>query len=240
MTVARYLQPDVLADLGAKMVFVEGPARWGRPRSPRALEADAGVYLNWDNSRDRREIRVAHWPATPALVVLDEVHKWRAWKRWLRARTTRTASACVSSSWVRPGHNQRWRLAPGRYHHYRPIPSDWPSSPRRTQAAPVRTGARDWRRPWAREPITSGAGLRGRGFPAAPPRPVGAHASALAARPARAVLPRGRPLHPRHRPRPLDRAVRRRAAGARGFAALAERAAGGPRGEPSGGRSPLD
>jgi hypothetical protein len=86
------------------------------------LEATPGVYLNWDNSRDRREIRAAHWPATPALVVLDEVHKWRAWKRWLkgeydahgeRVRFLVTGSARLDT-YRRGGDSLQ-----GRYHHYR-------------------------------------------------------------------------------------------------------------------------
>ena len=85
MAVIRYLQPDVLADLGAKMVLVDGPRQVGKTTLARlCLETTPGLYLNWDNSRDRREIRAARWPATPALVVLDEVHKWRQWKRWLK------------------------------------------------------------------------------------------------------------------------------------------------------------
>ena len=123
MAIARYLQPDVLADLGTKMVFVDGPRQVGKTTLARlCLEATPGVYLNWDNSRDRRGIRAAQWPATPALVVLDEVHKWRQWKRWLkgeydthgaRVRFLVTGSARLDT-YRRGGDSLQ-----GRYHHYR-------------------------------------------------------------------------------------------------------------------------
>ena len=123
MAVARYLQPDVLADLGTKMVFVDGPRQVGKTTLARlCLDATPGIYLNWDNSRDRREIRAAQWPATPALVVLDEVHKWRQWKRWLkgeydahgaRVRFLVTGSARLDT-YRRGGDSLQ-----GRYHHYR-------------------------------------------------------------------------------------------------------------------------
>ncbi len=85
-------------------------------------KADTGVYLNWDSREDRREIRAARWPGGEALVVLDELHKWRGWKGWLkgefdkhrdRLRFLVTGSARLDL-YRRGGDSLQ-----GRYHHYR-------------------------------------------------------------------------------------------------------------------------
>src|SRR3989304_8080538 len=82
MVRSRYLEPAIREDLSGKMVFVAGPRQVGKTTLARRVLAGAGpgLYLNWDNREDRREIRAARWPAGPALVVLDELHKWRQWK----------------------------------------------------------------------------------------------------------------------------------------------------------------
>jgi len=83
--VVRYLQPAIAGDLQDRMVLVAGPRQVGKTTLARqCLAVTPGVYLNWDNRDDRREIRAARWPGQPALVVLDELHKWRNWKGWLK------------------------------------------------------------------------------------------------------------------------------------------------------------
>ena len=86
MDLRRYLESPIREDLAAKMVFLAGPRQVGKTTVARHLLArsDDGVYLNWDNREDRREIRAARWPAGASLVVLDELHKWRAWKSWIK------------------------------------------------------------------------------------------------------------------------------------------------------------
>ena len=37
-----------------------------------------------DSRDDRREIRSPRWPGGEALVILDELHKWRGWKGWIK------------------------------------------------------------------------------------------------------------------------------------------------------------
>ena len=82
----RYLESSITTDLRKKMVLLAGPRQVGKTTLARRIleQAEAGAYLNWDNREDRREIREARWPAGQALVVLDELHKWRGWKRWLK------------------------------------------------------------------------------------------------------------------------------------------------------------
>ena len=79
----RYLTPQVLEDLGRKMVFVSGPRQVGKTTLARSLPgADAG-YLNWDVSHDRERILKGELPAN-ALWVFDEIHKYRGWRNWLK------------------------------------------------------------------------------------------------------------------------------------------------------------
>ncbi len=120
----RYLQAAIDEDLGGKMVLLAGPRQVGKTTIARSLldRRPSGRYLNWDQRDDRREIRDAHWPAEPALVVLDELHKWRGWKRWLKgeydAHHPRTQFLVTGSArldvYRRGGDSLQ-----GRYHHYR-------------------------------------------------------------------------------------------------------------------------
>ncbi len=124
MDLRRYLEAPIQADLAQKMVFVDGPRQVGKTTLARHIlgAAGPGVYLNWDNSRDRKEIRQAQWPGGAPLVALDEVHKWRSWKRWIkgefdkhkdRVRFLVTGSARLDI-YRRGGDSLQ-----GRYHHYR-------------------------------------------------------------------------------------------------------------------------
>jgi predicted AAA+ superfamily ATPase len=106
------------------MVFVAGPRQVGKTTlAKQILEASGpGLYLSWDQKQDRRGIYRAQWPADEALIVLDELHKYRLWKRWLkgeydkhrdRLRFLVTGSARLDL-YRRGGDSLQ-----GRYHHYR-------------------------------------------------------------------------------------------------------------------------
>jgi len=121
---ARYLEPSVRQDLAEKMVFIAGARQVGKTTLARRIMATStsSAYYNWENRADRAEIRAARWPAGKALVVLDELHKWRAWKGWLkgeydqhreRLRFLVTGSARLDI-YRRGGDSLQ-----GRYHHYR-------------------------------------------------------------------------------------------------------------------------
>lgn len=124
MLLKRSLEAPVEEDLARKAVFLAGPRQVGKTTlARRVLDSfGAGVYLSWDNREDRREIRAARWPGGRALVVLDELHKWRGWKGWLkgefdkhrdRLRFLVTGSARLDL-YRRGGDSLQ-----GRYHHYR-------------------------------------------------------------------------------------------------------------------------
>lgn len=141
----RYLEPAIVADLPAKMVFVAGPRQVGKTTLARRIlyEAGEGLYLSWDNRADRREIRAARWPGGGALVVLDELHKWRGWKGWLkgefdqhrwRLRFLVTGSARLDV-YRRGGDSLQ-----GRYHHYRLHPFSLAEAEARAVAPPTPGG----------------------------------------------------------------------------------------------------
>jgi predicted AAA+ superfamily ATPase len=120
----RYLEPPISEDLAAKMVFVAGPRQVGKTTLARRVLRGwrSGVYLSWDNREDRAEIRAARWPAGKALVVLDELHKWRGWKRWLKGvydKHRERLAFLVTGSARLDVYRRGGDSLQGRYHHYR-------------------------------------------------------------------------------------------------------------------------
>jgi predicted AAA+ superfamily ATPase len=124
MIVSRYLEPAIGEDLDRKMVFLAGARQIGKTTLARhLLEADgSGVYLSWDRREDRKEILAARWPGEPALVVLDEVHKYRFWKRWIKGEFDRHGDRIrflVTGSARLDVYRRGGDSLQGRYHHYR-------------------------------------------------------------------------------------------------------------------------
>lgn len=124
MLSVRYLQGPVAGDLARKMVFVAGPRQVGKTTLARQIlsERDAGAYLSWDRREDRDAIRKAQWPAGEALVVLDELHKYRHWKRWIKGEFDAhrdRLSFLVTGSARLDVYRRGGDSLQGRYHHYR-------------------------------------------------------------------------------------------------------------------------
>jgi hypothetical protein len=120
----RYLETPVARDLEEKMVFVAGPRQVGKTTLARRILAthSGGIYLNWDNRQDRQEIRAARWPAAEAMVVLDEIHKWRPWKSWLKGEYDRHRDHLhflVTGSARLDVYRRGGDSLQGRYHHHR-------------------------------------------------------------------------------------------------------------------------
>ncbi|MBI4768673.1 MAG: ATP-binding protein [Deltaproteobacteria bacterium] len=67
------------------MVFLSGPRQVGKTTLAKTfLKKEEDQYYNWDRREDRKRILSAQWPATPATIVLDELHKYRRWKSWIK------------------------------------------------------------------------------------------------------------------------------------------------------------
>jgi predicted AAA+ superfamily ATPase len=120
----RYLELRIREDLESKMVLLAGPRQVGKTTLARRLLDDArsGVYLNWDNREDRKELRAARWPGGRGLVVLDEIHKWRPWKSWLKGEVDRHGGRLrflVTGSARLDGSRRGGDSLQGRYHHFR-------------------------------------------------------------------------------------------------------------------------
>jgi len=80
---ARYLRPQLEADLARKMVFVAGPRQVGKTTLAKSLPHAAAGYRNWDVAKDRTELLTGVLPDAP-LWIFDELHKYRSWRNWLK------------------------------------------------------------------------------------------------------------------------------------------------------------
>lgn len=150
----RYLEAPIRADLPAKMVFVAGPRQVGKTTLAQQILAASGpgVYLSWDNREDRAEIRAALWPGGRALVVLDELHKWRGWKGWLKGEFDKHRGRLqflVTGSARLEVYRRGGDSLQGRYHHYRLHPLSYgeiltpgePKPPEPAAELPIPTAA---------------------------------------------------------------------------------------------------
>ncbi|MCK4303448.1 MAG: ATP-binding protein [Candidatus Eisenbacteria sp.] len=120
----RYLEAPITADLTEKMVFLAGPRQVGKTTLAKQILAAAGtgICLNWDNREDRREIRAARWPGGSALVILDELHKWRTWKNWIKGEFDKHRDHIqflITGSARMDIYRRGGDSLQGRYHHYR-------------------------------------------------------------------------------------------------------------------------
>jgi len=120
----RYLARPIAEDLDSKMVFVAGPRQVGKTTLARHVLRtwSSGLYLTWDNREDRATLRTAQWPPGRALVVLDELHKWRGWKRWLKGEFDKHRERLrflVTGSARLDVYRRGADSLQGRYHHYR-------------------------------------------------------------------------------------------------------------------------
>jgi len=106
------------------MVFVAGPRQVGKTTLAKQIldREKTGKYLTWDRREDRKEIREARWPEGKALIVLDEIHKYRQWKRWIKGEYDKYRDRLrflVTGSARMDIYRRGGDSLQGRYHHYR-------------------------------------------------------------------------------------------------------------------------
>lgn len=125
MVKTRYLVEPIVEDLKAKMVFVGGPRQVGKTTLARNLVAarcGETAYFNWDKRSERVKMMAAEWPASAQLIVLDEIHKYRAWKRFVKGEfdTHRDKYRFIVTGSARLDiYRKGGDSLQGRYHYYR-------------------------------------------------------------------------------------------------------------------------
>lgn len=121
----RYSTPHIERDLRKKMVFVGGPRQVGKTTLALSiLQGDEThpAYMNWDYFEDKQDILRGALPSNQALVVLDEIHKYKQWRNLIKGlydkRKSKTAFLITGSArldYYRKGGDS----LQGRYHYHR-------------------------------------------------------------------------------------------------------------------------
>ena len=122
----RYLKPALIADLEEKMVFVGGPRQVGKTTLALSLLPDGTeshpAYLSWDDPAARKLLMQGALPAEQALVILDEVHKYKGWRNLVKGLydKNRTRRRFLITGSARLDHYRRGGDSlQGRYHYHR-------------------------------------------------------------------------------------------------------------------------
>ena len=79
----RYLTGNILEDLTEKMVFVGGARQVGKTTLAYKIitkKFSHYSYYNWDYPPDRKKLMNFEFPGEDALLIFDEIHKYRKWK----------------------------------------------------------------------------------------------------------------------------------------------------------------
>ena len=87
MVKKRYLHSPVVSDLKEKMVFIGGPRQVGKTTLAKYIgdkDYKKYTYFNWDNREDRKIILQGKFKAESALIIFDEIHKYKQWKNYLK------------------------------------------------------------------------------------------------------------------------------------------------------------
>lgn len=125
MTKDRYLRALVNADLKNKMVFIGGPRQVGKTTLSQYIgksNYDKYNYLNWDNREDRKTILAGKHKAESALVIFDEIHKYKQWKNFIKGEFDKHKNKfhiLVTGSARLDLYRKGGDSLMGRYHYYR-------------------------------------------------------------------------------------------------------------------------
>lgn len=129
MSIRRYLETQVKADLKRKMVFIGGPRQVGKTTFAMSLQPrDQISYLNWDIDENRSQILKKELTNQP-LLVLDELHKYKKWRNYLKGLYDAIKTGSATSRQILVTGSARLDLyryggdsLQGRYHYFRMMP----------------------------------------------------------------------------------------------------------------------
>ncbi len=132
-----------------KMVFIGGPRQVGKTTLAQYIGAKKyahhTTYLNWDNRQDRKDILSSKFPSETALVIFDEIHKYKRWKNHLKGEFDKHKALfhiLVTGSARLDIYRRGGDSLMGRYHYYRLHPFSLaellPSSPTVSHLRPLK------------------------------------------------------------------------------------------------------
>ncbi|MBN1672320.1 MAG: ATP-binding protein [Kiritimatiellae bacterium] len=122
----RYLEGAVAADLEEKMVFLGGPRQVGKTTLALGLLENGSekhpAYLNWDARAARRTLLQGALPSDEPLVILDEIHKYKAWRNLVKGfyDLNKSSTRFLITGSAKLDHYRRGGDSlQGRYHYHR-------------------------------------------------------------------------------------------------------------------------
>ncbi len=170
----RYLVDSIREDLREKLVFLGGPRQVGKTTLALGLIKGADeshpAYLSWDVPESQRLLLAGGLPGDQALIILDEIHKYKRWRNLVKGfydRYKSTKQFLITGS-ARLDHYRRGGDSlQGRYHYYRLHPFSLHELNRKPQQSDLdallqfggfpepflRHNTRHWKR-WQRERLS--------------------------------------------------------------------------------------
>jgi len=119
----RYIYSQIINDLKEKSVFIGGPRQVGKTYLAKSISLHPNqLYLNWDFTPDKKTILSGQWPAEPALIILDEIHKYIKWKTFIKGHFDKfndLHSFLITGSARLDVYRKGGDSLQGRYHYYR-------------------------------------------------------------------------------------------------------------------------
>ena len=122
----RYSENTIKEDLSEKMVFVGGPRQVGKTTLALNILGGANeehpAYLNWDVVQTKQMLLKGELPGDQELIVLDEIHKYKAWRNLVKGYYDQYKSKkrFIITGSARLDHYRRGGDSlQGRYHYHR-------------------------------------------------------------------------------------------------------------------------
>lgn len=137
----RYITSNILNDLKEKMVFLGGPRQVGKTTLAKLLLRNKGLYLNWDNLDDKKEILNFNFSKDHPMIVFDELHKYRLWRGLVKGLFDKyqTDLKIIVTGSARLDHFRKGGDSlVGRYHYHRLHPFSLPELSKNCESSLVK------------------------------------------------------------------------------------------------------